>query len=68
MVGKHEDFADGVVKNELLLIYRTKSYNEFQADNPGKYPAKLGAPWKEEDIKELLEDITLAPSTPQDTP
>ena len=33
------------------------NYNRLKADNPEKYPAKLGAAWKEEDIKQLLEDI-----------
>ena len=33
------------------------NYNRHKADNPEKYPAKLGAAWKEEDIKKLLEDV-----------
>ena len=33
------------------------NYNRHKADNAEKYPAKFCAAWKEEDIKQLLEDI-----------
>jgi hypothetical protein len=33
------------------------SYNRLKSENPGKYPARLGEPWTEEDIKQLLDDV-----------